>query len=269
MCRGPDTPEGSPRDINTVFLYSIGMSLPLPRTDVWWADQVASAAQPVIPTGWATLDAALPGGGWPLGTMIECAVPSAHALPWRLWQPALRAAAAQGPVVLIGLPLLPHAGVWAAHGITPERLLRLAPENDTQALWAAEQVLRCPDVAVCWVHWQRPTGAAMRRLQLAATASRRDATRPGAWPAPLVLASLDVARALATSAATLRLELQGSDIDGVTLHIRKRRGPPLSGPLRLRAPLPLQRLCPTTGDDTDAPDTPVVRVPERLRLVGT
>lgn len=245
------------------------MSLPLPRTDVWWADQVAPADQPVTSTGWPALDAALPGGGWPLGAVVECAVPSAHALPWRLWQPALRAAAAQGPVVLIGLPLLPHAAVWAAHGIAPERLLRLAPDDDAQALWAAEQVLRCPDVAACWVHWRRPTGAVMRRLQLAAATSRRDATRPDAWPAPLVLASLDATRALATSAATLRLEVVDSDADGVTLHIRKRRGPPLPGPLRLYAPLPLRRLCPDAGADTDAPDTPVVRVPERLRLVGS
>lgn len=250
------------------------MSLPLPRTDVWWADQVAPADQPVTPTGWPALDAALPGGGWPLGAVVECTVPSAHALPWRLWQPALRAAAAQGPVVLIGLPLLPHAAVWAAHGIAPERLLRLTPDDDAQALWAAEQVLRCPDVAACWVHWRRPTGAAMRRLQLAAAASRRDATRPGAWPAPLVLASLDATRGLATSAAVLRLELLDSDADGVTVHVHKRRGPPLPGPLRLRAPLPLTRLTHPCADDdekqnTDAPDTPVVRVPERLRLVGT
>ena len=252
-------------------MYSIGMPLPLPRPDVWWADQLAPSEQPTTPTGWPALDAALPGRGWPLGALIECAV-APEALPWRLLQPALRAAAAQGPIVLIGLPLEPHAAAWAAQGVEPSRLLRVHTHTGADALWAAEQVLRCPDSAVCWVHARQPTVAWMRRLQLAAAAARRDTTRPGAWPAPLVLASVEDTRALPASAAALRLVVEPGDADGLRVHVRKRRGPPLSHPIWLDAPLPLRRLLSAPDALCASPNTrhvapcPVDRLPAQQPL---
>lgn len=245
------------------------MTLPSFRHDVWWADQVGPAEQPTVSTGWPSLDAVLPGKGWPLGAVIECALET-DALPWRLLLPALQAAAPQGPVVLIGLPLEPNAHAWAAQGVEPRRLLRLQPVGDTDALWAAEQVLRCPDVALCWVHWRRPTVGGVRRLQLAASTARRDGTRPGAWPAPLVLASHDAVLGLPTSAAPLRLAIAAGDARGLAVRIRKRRGPPLAEPVWLDAPLPLRRLLAPLGPEGNAPhatEHPVDRLPAHLRLV--
>ncbi|MCX7663113.1 MAG: hypothetical protein N2Z61_05125 [Tepidimonas fonticaldi] len=239
------------------------------RHDIWWADQMAPVTLATHTTGWAALDAVLPGGGWPLGAVIECAL-DADTLPWRLLLPALQTAAQQGPLVLIGLPLEPNAHAWAAQGVAPERLLRLQPAGDADALWAAEQALRCPDVSLCWVHWQRPTAGLVRRLQRAASTAQCDGTRPGAWPAPLVLASHDRAHGLPASAAPLRLDLGAGDADGLTVHIRKRRGPPLAQPVRLRAPLPLRGLLPPSLPEDPTPDAterPVDRLPARLRLV--
>lgn len=256
---------------NTVFLYSYGMP-PLPlHPDVWWADQVGPADWPTVPTGWPALDAALPGQGWPLGSLIECAL-EPDALPWRLLLPALRAAAAQGPLVLIGLPLEPNVHAWVAQGVTPRRWVRVQTAADQDALWSAEQSLRCPDVALCWVHLRRPSASGMRRLQLAAAAAQRHAAQPGAWPAPWVLATYPRSATLPASVAPLRLEASAGDATGVAVHIRKRRGPPLSTPIWLAQPLPLQRLCdPHPASDAeanpDAPSPPVDRLSAPLRLV--
>ncbi|MGQ9724877.1 MAG: translesion DNA synthesis-associated protein ImuA [Tepidimonas sp.] len=244
------------------------MTLSCLRHDVWWADQVGPAEQPTVSTEWPALDAVLPGNGWPLGAVIECALQT-DALPWRLLLPALRAAACQGPVVLIGLPLELNAPAWAAQGVDTRRLLRLQPASDADALWAAEQVLRCPDVALCWVHWRRPTAGGMRRLQLAAATARRDGTQPEAWPAPLVLASHDAALGLPASAAPLRLAVAAGDVYGLAVRIRKRRGPPLAEPVWLDAPLPLHRLLAPLGPKGNAPhatEHPVDRLPAHLRL---
>ena len=257
LLRGYAGIDGQQSARDTVFMYSIGMLLPLPRPDVWWADQLAPSEQPTTPTGWLALDTALPGRGWPLGALVECAV-TPGTLPWRLLQPVLQAAAAQGPIVLIGLPLEPHTPAWAAQGVAPSRLLRVHTHADADALWAAEQVLHCPDVAVCWVHARQPTVAWMRRLQLAAAAARRDATRPGAWPAPLVLASVEAAHALPASAAPLRLSVEPGDADGLRIHVRKRRGPPVPHPIWLNAPLPLRRLLPVPDAHSIQPNTPHV-----------
>ena len=43
----------------------------LPAGRVWQASRLAHAGAAALPTGFATLDAELPGGGWPAGALIE------------------------------------------------------------------------------------------------------------------------------------------------------------------------------------------------------
>ena len=43
----------------------------LSRSDVWRGDSLARAALPGVPSGFAALDAELPGGGWPRGGLVE------------------------------------------------------------------------------------------------------------------------------------------------------------------------------------------------------
>ena len=46
----------------------------LARPDVWCADRLASAEIPAVSSGFAALDAELPGGGWPRGALTEILV---------------------------------------------------------------------------------------------------------------------------------------------------------------------------------------------------
>ena len=43
----------------------------LPAGRVWQASRLAHAGAAALPTGFATLDAELPGGGWPAGALVE------------------------------------------------------------------------------------------------------------------------------------------------------------------------------------------------------
>ena len=214
--------------------------LPLPHPDVWRASELAAATQPTASTGWAALDAQLPGGGWPLGAVVElqAAVP-----PWRLLLPALQQACRHGMVVLVAPPLQPNAAAWAAHGLPPSRLWCVHPHDAREALWCAEQLLTCPETALCWLHVDAsPTLAWTQRLQQAATAARGAAARGdgASWPAPLVVLSRPdgSARPDDASAAPLQLQVRVDGPSTLVVQIRKRRGPPLPRPLRLPAPWP-------------------------------
>jgi hypothetical protein len=58
---------------------------------IWRARSAAGAAGAVVPSGWPRLDAQLPGGGWPLGTLIELLLAEPGVGELRLLLPALRA----------------------------------------------------------------------------------------------------------------------------------------------------------------------------------
>lgn len=85
----------------------------LESTHIWRADRLAHRtgqdAPPVLPSGHASLDAQLPGGGWPTGALIELLQPEGAArFDWQLLAPALSALLARrdGPLVLVGEPAL-------------------------------------------------------------------------------------------------------------------------------------------------------------------
>ncbi|HEX8962945.1 MAG TPA: SOS cell division inhibitor, partial [Rhodocyclaceae bacterium] len=87
----------------------------LARPDVWLGDRLAAASLPTLPSGFAALDAALPGGGWPRGALTELLVDGVGLGELELLMPALRAAeAAEEPVLLVGIPHPLHAPALAA-----------------------------------------------------------------------------------------------------------------------------------------------------------
>ena len=95
---------------------------------VWRADGLATGgAEPVLPTGLPALDAALPGGGWPLGALTELLQDSPQAPVWRLLAPALAQALAEraGALVLVGAPHAPFIPGLAAQGLDAARWLRV------------------------------------------------------------------------------------------------------------------------------------------------
>jgi cell division inhibitor SulA/protein ImuA len=208
---------------------------------LWRADEVAHAAgrDGTVASGFAALDAELPGGGWPQGQLTELLLDApgigelsllapvlarctqdARACVWVL--PCERAAST-------ALPTLPYPPALAAAGIDLARALFVQPETPREAFWAIEQSLRAAHLGAL-VGWlpQSPSSPresefrALRRLQLLA----------GRKPAPVFL--LRDTRALhAPSPAALRLQLAARDGE-LSITILKRRGRPLLEPVTLQ-----------------------------------
>jgi protein ImuA len=144
---------------------------------IWRASQLARSRTSCVDTGHAALSNQLPGGGWPVGMLVDLLVQQPGIGEMRLIAPAL-AKVAKRKVVLLQPPHTPQALSLAALGIPPESALWLRSERTADALWAAEQVLRSGSVGAL-VFWpgqtsnnsarQQPVRAeSLRRLHLAA-----------------------------------------------------------------------------------------------------
>jgi len=197
---------------------------------VWRGDELGAADAQVMATGHAALDAQLPGGGWPVGALIELLQAEPLAQAWQLLLPALaRAVQAQGgPVALVGAPYEPFMPALAAAGLGPEALLWIRSEAPAARLWACEQALRCADVPAVLAWLPRARVGELRRLQLAA--AQHDT---------LLFVFRPEAMALSASPARVRLRVALEAGEGgaaqLALHILKRRGPPLAAPVTLPA----------------------------------
>ena len=239
---------------------------------LWRASQIGGAAQRTTASGFAALDAQLPGGGWPHGTLTELLLAQAGVGELRLLAPAL-AALAPGPadaapggvaagggrrsraagsdegrcVMLFDPPAglsawaLVQCGLSSRHwlvvqarsgqGAAPQasprganRLSPLLPSADL--LWALEQSLKSGHVGaiLAWLPLKLRADA-LRRLQIAAQAHDGP-----------VFVFRDAQARSQPSPAPLRLLLQPAGVDGLSVRLLKRRGPPLAQPLRLALP---------------------------------
>ena len=206
-------------------------------SQVWLAEELARADSAVLSTGHADLDRQLPGGGWPVGGMVEVLQADAGLHVWQLLLPGLMQAVQNqpGPVLLVGAPCEPFGPSLQARGLPLERLLWVRTDRPAARLWAAEQALRCAEVVAVLAWLPQARSAELRRLHLAAQQQdcllfvfRTLQARHDASPAPL------------------RLWLEG--VDALNVHILKRRGPPLETPVTLPAHAPrLAALLATRG----------------------
>jgi protein ImuA len=210
------------------------VSLPsLSALPLWRADRLADAAPrdaAARPTGFAALDAELPGGGWPAAGLTELLLAAPGSGELRLLAPLL--AAARATTLWVAPPLLPYAPALAALGVPAERLVVAQPERDADAAWATEQALRSGALAaVLWWQGAAPVAApTLRRLHLAAVEGRTPlfALRP-------------VSVRTQSSPALLRLKVEWQAPGQLAVDVFKRRGPPRAHPLLLDLPLPLLR----------------------------
>ena len=214
---------------------------------IWRGSELARTACPGIATGFAALDAELPGGGWPCAALTEILPQHEGIGELRILGPALAQLAAQGKFIAwIAPPYLPYAPALAAAGIGLERVVIVKTSKDSDSLWAAEQALGS---AACGgvLAWPREICfAQLRRLQLAAESGRCLAvlfrpTQAAREPSPAALRI-----ALATSAG------------GLALSILKRRGTPLSRPIllpALSAPLAVANSSPPARFDAHVVDS--------------
>ena len=188
-------------------------------------------AMDAIPTGFAGLDAALPGGGWPRQGLIEILADEAGIGELGLVLPALAALTGAGKrAVWVAPPNLPYAPALAAAGVDLTALVVVDPPSRRDALWAAEQALRSGSCHALIAWLPKPRYAELQRLAVAAEASHAVAFlyRP-------------LAAAADSSPACLRLALEPAGLE-LAVHIVKRRGAPLAAPLYLPLKRPFHAL---------------------------
>ena len=206
---------------------------------LWRAQQWARARAAVSPTGFAALDAQLPGGGWPHQALTECLLPHPGVGEMRLLAPVMAAVTQQGRTVMwVGPPASPCAWGLEQMGVDVRAMVVVRGRDEVRdakrrpllaaadLLWALEQALRSGHVGavVAWLPDTLPAQT-LRRLQLAAQAHegcvflmRSLAVRSRPCPVPL------------------RLTLRAAGSDSVWVHVIKRRGPAHAQPVQLRLP---------------------------------
>jgi protein ImuA len=150
----------------------------------------------------------------------------------RLLRPAL-AEVARRRIVLLQPPHAPQALALAALGLEPAQLAWLRSARSSDALWAAEQVLRSGSCGALLFWQQQVRSEALRRLHLAAQAGET-----------LFFMLRPLASAQDSSPSPLRLSLRPA-AGGLEIGFVKRRGPLRDAPLFLPlTPSLLQRHAP-------------------------
>lgn len=135
---------------------------------VWRARTTVRRA--TVPTGYAALDAVLPGAGWMPGTVAELHVVAPGVGELRLVTPGLARTAAASPVVFIDPPTDPGIRALQCLGLAAGRLLVVRTRSPRDHQWAAEQMLRAGAMAAVLLWRDTSDPRAIRRLQLAAEA---------------------------------------------------------------------------------------------------
>ena len=191
---------------------------------LWRAHQLGRGREAVQASGYAMLDAELPGGGWPQRAITELLLAGPGWGEMRLLAPVLAQVGVAGRgVLLVGPPAEPCAEALAQLGLD---LARCVVIRGADLLWPLEQALRSGQVGAV-VAWAPASlkSEALRRLQLAAQSHEGPA---------FVMRGL--AAAAHPSPAPLRLALSGAGPDAMAVRLLKRRGPALDEPLVLALP---------------------------------
>ncbi|MBV6303412.1 translesion DNA synthesis-associated protein ImuA [Candidimonas humi] len=188
---------------------------------LWRGSQLAQGRQATLSTGYTELDRELPGGGWPLGALVELMPCRPGIGEVQLLRPALQRLEPCRRIVLVDPPHVPDIACWQRWRLQERRLLWVCPATAADGLWAVEQILRhqaCAAVLLWAGHIRSP---ALRRLQWLAQGSDT-----------LCALFRPVEAAHQPSSAPLRLQLAPAP-QGLSLTIVKRHGPACPHPIVL------------------------------------
>ena len=196
-----------------------------------WLGGPPATFSPAVSTTYSALDEALPGGGWPTGTLTEI-LPAREGIgELQLVLPALAALSWAGKrVVWLAPPHLPYAPALAAAGVNLAHLAVVRAPGRRDALWAAEQILRARSCHALLGWFRRAGYEEMRRLALAAEGSQ-------AWVA--LFRPHEAARESSPAALRIALDAEG---EALSVRILKRRGAPAGAPLSLPVTRPFHAL---------------------------
>lgn len=188
---------------------------------LWRASQLAHIRQATLATGHASLDAQLPGAGWPLGALTEWLLPGPGTGELQLLRPALDQLQPGHSIALVNPPDMPSASCWHTWHVAGNPVLWVQPSCLTDTLWSMERILQhntCAAV-LCWL--DDAPAHAVRRLAVAARRSNM-----------LCIALRPCRVAARPSPAALRIALARTS-DGLALTILKRQGPAAAAPICL------------------------------------
>ena len=204
---------------------------------LWRGHQLGRHAEAGWPSGFALLDAQLPGGGWPRRVLTELLLMHPGVGEIRLLADSLVRVQHSGRLVMLfdppaqlSAPALGQLGIDVAQLLVINTRTRVIPGADS--LWALEQALKSGHVGavLAWLPL-RLRAERLRRLQLAAQAHDGPA---------FVVREMDAQHR--PTAAPLRLALRPGGGDVLQLRVLKRRGPPLESPLLIDLPPVLSAL---------------------------
>ena len=244
VCAAPDALRQTPAVPGSASRAGPRAELDALHPALWRAHQLGRGAARSLASGFAALDAQLPGGGWPRRALTELLLAHPGVGEMRLLAPGLVATLRAGRLVMLfDPPAALSAWALAQLGLDARQMLVIdgrsrLPGGDAgddvggdarpagDSLWALEQALRSGHVGalLAWLP-HRLRAERLRRLQLAAQAHDGPAFVLREWAARQQ-----------PSAAPLRLALQPAGPDRLALHLLKRRGPPLAAPLDLTLP---------------------------------
>ena len=192
---------------------------------IWRGNQLGNVSTPSLPTGFAALDAELPGGGWPTAALTEILPQHEGIGELRILGHALAHLSARGRwLAWVAPPYLPYAPALQAAGIDLAKLLFIKTRSPRETLWAIEQTLRSHTCGAVLAWPDKATYPELRRLQLAAE------DNPG-----LAVLFRAARNANSTTPATLRLGLQ-TCAGELAVRVLKRRGALLAHPILLKSP---------------------------------
>ncbi len=184
-----------------------------------------------MPSGFAELDAVLPGRGWPAGALTEILLAREGIGEIGLTLPALaRLQATRRDVVWIAPPHVPYAPALAAAGLDLARLVIVRCRSGGDELWAYEQALRAPECGAAFAWLGARDERVLRRL---AVAAREGRTWGVLWRRPGQHAT--------ATAAPLRLALAPHE-RRLAVRVLKRRGGDLARPVLIDVDDPGARL---------------------------
>lgn len=188
---------------------------PAVQSALWRGNEMGAAVVDTLPSGYAALDAELPGSGWPCRSLTEILQPQASTAEWRLLASAMRRVVAAGrDVVVVGPPMGPHLPGLRHVGLDERRLVWIQAEAPAQRLWVTEQLIKAGSAGllVSWLPQARQEQ--IRRLQVCAQSS----------DGPVFLCRPTSAEH-EPSAAPLRLHLRFGIDWQLRIHLLKRKGP--------------------------------------------
>ncbi|MFM0387646.1 recombinase RecA [Paraburkholderia dipogonis] len=134
---------------------------------LWRASQLARGRSRVVETGYPALSAEPPGGGWPVGALIDLMVQQAGVGELSLLRPAL-SAAGNRPVPFVRAPHTPDGLGPSYIGLPIDQVLRVKAQKTADALWSAEQILRAGSCCALIFWTQYAQASSLRRLHLVA-----------------------------------------------------------------------------------------------------